>query len=103
MLTAEDLKFLDSVEMSEEEMHGRRGRNRGKRRPSRKTLSDLAFLMTYVTRKVEAAGEMAEAFSLDSVDRMFTVVAEEFEGGRNAQMHWASTVHLVRRSLGNAT
>jgi hypothetical protein len=102
MLTAQDLKFLDSVEVSEEEMNGRRGRNRGKRRPTRKTLSDLAFLMTHVTRKVEAAGQMAEVVSLESVDRMFTVVAEEFEGGRNAQKHWASVVHLVRRSRGNA-
>ena len=78
-------------------MHGRGGQHRTKRRAGRKTLSDLAFLMTYINGKVEAAGAMEEEISLWLVDNMFVVVADEFQGGQNAQKHWESVVQNVRR------
>ena len=62
-------------------MHGRTGRHRRNRRPARKPLSDLAFLKTYITLKVQSASAMVEDVSLESVDIMFVVVAEEFQGG----------------------
>jgi hypothetical protein len=95
-LKAQDLKFLDKIPLVEQEMHGRSGRQSRTRRPARKTLSDLAFLMTYITGKVE----VPEVLTLESVDIMFAVVSEEFQGGRNAQKHWESVVHDVRRLRG---
>ena len=96
-LKAADLAHLDSIPLSPEEMHGRSGRHRTKRRPARKIYSDMAFLMNYITDKVVANGMMPEEITISSVDAMYLGVAEEFGGGqRNAQKKWNTLVKELR-------
>ena len=92
-----DLAFLDNIPLADEEMQGRNGRNKNKRRAARKTYSDLAYLMNYIQEKVEQAGAMADSISLTTVDAMFRVVADEFEGPRNAQKKWSTFSQELRR------
>ena len=81
MLSAEDIKFLDQIPISQEDLHARTGANRNWRRLSRKTLCDLKFLMEYITKKVQDANRVENVITPTSVMRMFEVVAEEFQGG----------------------
>ena len=37
----------------------------------------MSFLMTYITKKVEEAGAIAEEITVTAVDAMFALVAEE--------------------------
>ena len=98
-LKASDLAHLDKIPLSaEEEMHGRAGKHRAKRRPARKIYSDMAFLMNYITEKVVANGAMADEITVSSVDAMFMGVSEEFSGGaRNAQKKWNTVVNEIRK------
>ena len=99
-LKSTDLNHLDEILLAEEEMHGRVGRNRNQRRPARKILCDIVFLMGYITTKVEEAGKMADEITLTAVDDMFRVVADEFsesELRRSAQKKWITAVHELRR------
>jgi len=57
-MTTKDFEHLDRVPLAEDEMHGRTGKSRTSRQPARKILCQLAFLMGYITRKMEEAGAM---------------------------------------------
>ena len=92
-----DLKFLDDIPLSTEELHGRTGINKNRRRPARKTYGDLKYLMDYITEKVVAAGGMQDEITETSVKQMFDAVGEEFQGGRNAQKGWQTVVSEVRK------
>jgi hypothetical protein len=78
-------------------MSGRNGKNKNKRRPASKTLSDLKFLMEYKTTKVREAGALVTEITMTNVDVMFTVVYGEFEGDRNTQKAWQSVAQDLRR------
>ena len=78
MLTPQDIKFLDEVPLTEEEVHGRTGHHRYKQRPSRKTYSDLAFLMNYIMCKVQQASRLVNQITPTSVSNMFETAADEF-------------------------
>ena len=101
MLTPQDIKFLDDIPLTEEEVHGRTGCHKYKRRPSRKTYSDLAFLMNYITRKVQQAGRLVDQITPTSVSNMFETVADEFSGGRNSQKKWNTVAHDLRKATRN--
>ena len=96
MLSAEDIKFLDQIPISQEELHARTGANRNRRRLSRKTLCDLKFLMEYITKKVQDANQVENVITPTSVMRMFEVVAEEFQGGQNSQKKWHTVANELR-------
>ena len=96
-LDAADLQFLDKLPLTRTEMHGRKIGSR--RRPARKTMCDLRYLMEYIIVKVDAAGVREEHISLESVDRMFLCVADEFQSGRNAQKKWLTVSDRVRSDL----
>ena len=98
MLDSKDLEFLDGIPLSEEEQHGRTGPNKNRRRPARKTLCDLKFLMMYITDKVVGAGRFADVITMASVVDMFSVVATEFGGARNSQKKWHTISQEIRRS-----
>jgi len=51
-----DVNFLDRIPIGTEEQHGRSGRQHQKRRPARKLLCDLKYLMGYMVEKVKAGG-----------------------------------------------
>ena len=96
MLSAEDIKFLDQILISQEELHARMGANRNRQRLSRKRLCDLKFLMEYITKKVQDANWVENVITPTSVMRMFEVVAEEFQGGRNSQKKWHTVANELR-------
>ena len=99
-LKASDLEFLDKIPLGPEEMHGRSGRHKTKRRPARKTYSDLAFLMNYITNEVEKKGGIAETITVSSVDGMYNLVVDELiPGGRDAQKKWITVVREIRKKL----
>ena len=67
-LNSKDFMFLDKIPLSAEEKHGKSGRGKNNRRESRKTYNDLAFLMKYITTRVQEAGRMEEEITISSVD-----------------------------------
>ena len=95
-----DVRFLDSIPLSPEEMQGRSGRMKDKRRLSKKTLSDMRCVMTYIQTKVERKLKIAENICLATVDEMFRVVETEFNTRRrDAQKKWTSYVSYCRNKL----
>jgi len=93
-----DVNHLDRMPVTEEEMHGRTGVWREQRRPARKILNDIKFLMKWVGSRVEAAQAVENIITISSVDRMFLAVAQEFEDGeREGQKKWNTVVNSLRR------
>jgi hypothetical protein len=98
-LTIYDVKHLDSVPIGTEEEYGRKGKNKEKRRPARKMLCDLRYLMAHVKQKVEAKGALEELITIESVDRMYSAVADCFSiNSRDAQKQWLTVVYDLRSS-----
>jgi hypothetical protein len=83
--------------LTAEELHGRNGQYKDKRRPARKIYCDLQFLMKYIIGRVESAGSMPDNITPASVDEMFLVVAPELSKGRNAQKNWQTVAGEIRR------
>ena len=99
-LKASDLEFLDKIHLGAKEMHGQSGRHKTKRRLARKTYSDLAFLMNYITNEVAKKGGIAETITVSSVDGMYNLVVDELiPGGRDAQKKWITVVREIRKKL----
>ena len=98
-LEPQDVKFLDDIPLSAQEMHGRSGRFQNSRRNSRKTLNDLSFLMKYITRRVEEANAMEQEITITSVTQMFQVVEDDFIGPRNAQKRWNTASRELRHRM----
>jgi hypothetical protein len=96
-IESKDLKHLDTLPLDETELHGRTGALKESRRPAKKTLSDLIYLMKYMTTKVEGLELFPEAITLTSVDAMYTALEPEFTGGRNSQKKWNTFVKEVRQ------
>ena len=64
-----------------------------------KALSDLSFLMGYITRKATEAGVGVPAeVTLQNVDAMYAVVVEEFSSGnRDGQKSWITICKDLRK------
>jgi hypothetical protein len=97
LLQVKDLEHLDGIPVSEEEQHGRTGRNKERRRPTRKIFYDMNYLMNYILRKVTASGGIPLAITESSVVAMFDSVEAEFHGGRNSQKRWSTVSNEVQR------
>jgi hypothetical protein len=93
-----DVKHIDSLPMGEDEEHGRTGVSKQKRRPARKILSDIKFLMGFITQKVKARGAFElENLTVATVDSMFKAVADCFDNNdRDSQRRWRTVIHDVR-------
>jgi hypothetical protein len=100
-LDISDVKHLDDVPLSQEELHGRKGRYRNQRRKTSKLLSDLKFLMEYMKRKLEERNEFRAETTLESVDAMFRSVSDLFEGPRPGQINWLTAVNKLRNTQRN--
>ena len=100
-ITIEDVNHLKEVPLAEEEMHGRTGGTRECRREPSKLLSDMRFLMKWITDKVAASpGGIKREITISAVDCMFQVVTDEFsEGERNGQKKWLTVVRSLRKRL----
>ena len=105
VLHYQDVAHIDKLPLSEEEMHGRVGKFMNQRRPVRKTLNDLKFLMEFMTQKIVETNAMPAEITLTSVDAMYQVALPhvfpegEATGGRNEQKKWNSVVFLLRKSM----
>ena len=96
-LTIIDVKHLDETPLDEEEKHGRRGKNKTRRRKARKTLTDLAYLMNFVKNKVVSRGKYEVEITIAAVDRMFQSVVDCFDiNERDTQKRWTTIVNDVR-------
>ena len=98
LLHAKDLEHLDDLPVSEEEQHGRTGLNKERRRPTRKILYDMTYLMNYITEKVTARNGIPLAITNSSVLVMFELVEAEFHGGRNSQKRWSTVLNEVQKA-----
>ena len=102
-LQLSDVKHLDDIELGEEELHGRKGRYKLQRRKSTKILSDMKFLMEYVTRKVRERNAFRAEITIATVDSMFDAVADLLSSNaRNAQLNWLTAVGRLRTEHRNA-
>lgn len=96
-LQVKDLEHLDAIPLSEEEQHGHTGRNKERRRPTRKIFFDMTYLMTYITTKVTENGGIPLVITDSAVVRMFELVGGVFLGGRNAQKRWSTVSNEVQK------
>ena len=97
MLNFLDVKHLDAVPLSAEEMHGRTGKHKEKRRTATKVLCDLNFLMKFVHDKVVERGKFEQHITVASVDRMFLAVIDCFDlKDRDEQKRWSTVVNGIR-------
>ena len=96
-LQVKDLEHLDAIPLSEEEQHGRTGRNKERRQPSRAIFFDMTYLMTYITTKVTENGGIPLVITDSAVVRMFELVGGVFLGGRNAQKRWSTVSNEVQK------
>jgi hypothetical protein len=97
-LHQDDFKHIDKYPIEEDEEHGRKGKHKNSRRPARKILSDIKFLMNFIRSKLSEKGILEESeVSIHTVNTMFKAVADCFEkGNRDAQKQWTSVVHDIR-------
>jgi hypothetical protein len=96
-LEVTDVNHLDDIPLAEDEMHGRTGAYKDRRRSSTKVLSDMFILMEYIMGKVTERGVQVAVITAESVDRMFLAIADVFtEAERDAQKRWLSVLLNVR-------
>jgi hypothetical protein len=80
-LSSDGVKFLDSLPFVEEEMHGRTGRFKEKRRASQKIFADLKFLMDYMETNVREEASVPAEITITTVDAICMVVLPFICGG----------------------
>jgi hypothetical protein len=99
-LEVTDLNHLDDPPLDEDEMHGRTGKYKDRRRAATKVLSDLHFIMEYISTKVTERNLQEAVITPESVDRMFIALLDIFtEAERDAQKRWVSVVlNVIRRN-----
>ena len=85
------MNHLDSIPITQEEMHGRTGKFSRQRCPAKKILCDMKFIMNWVDAKVVSKGGKEATINVASVDQMFRLVADLFlEKERDAQKQWTT-------------
>jgi hypothetical protein len=98
-LTTTDVSHFDKTELDSTETHGRVGQNR---RPSKKMMCDLRFLMRFVTELVKSKDAMETTITISAVDKMFLAVSEKFDvGTRDLQKQWLTVVRELRKNKTN--
>jgi hypothetical protein len=94
ILTSADVAHLDALPLAVGE----------RRRPARKVLADLRFVMTFVETKVREANRWVDDHNARSIAEMFRVVEHHFiissnrsHDRRNSQIKWQTMVQLLRK------
>ena len=106
LLASKDFKFLDGVALLPQEQQRQRGPKSNKRRPSRKTYSDMKFLMDYITKGAKEKGfDVKKDRSATKVHRMFEAISPELYAKTKAstrgenQHKWPTFVFKLRKVL----
>jgi putative protein kinase ArgK-like GTPase of G3E family len=95
ILTSADVAHLDALPLAAGE----------RRRPARKVLADLRFLMMYVEMKVREANRWTDNHTATGIAQMFRVVEHHFiitstnrsHNRRDSQIKWQTMVQLLRK------
>ena len=100
LITTKDVGHLDKIPIQEEERHARTVTHKESRRPARKILSDIEFLMVYITDLVKANGTFEATITLSSVDRMYdSVSAQLLFNNRDVLKLWYSSVKEIHKRV----
>ena len=77
-----------------------------KRRPARKTLSDMRYLMTFLETKLKASNKWTDIHDTTTVTKMYRDVENclvirndgriDGDGRRDSQLKWKTMVNLIR-------
>jgi hypothetical protein len=97
----EDVRHIDKKPISDQESHGRRGNNKGKRRKAVKILLDMNFIIKYIKHKLEKKGmwfKRHEPITQQKVNNMFAEVNDDFMvNRRDVQKSWITVVRQVQK------
>jgi hypothetical protein len=93
-----DIRFLDAIPLSKEEMQNRSGRYSMQRRKTRKTLADVRYLMNAMTFMVKRANAYRNVINVTTVDFMFQAIEEELiTQAKDLRKDWHSIIKYVRK------
>jgi hypothetical protein len=95
-----DVNHLDKVPLGDEELHGRKGLFQNARRPARKILYEMKWIMNYAHAKVKERNLFPAKISPATVDQMFQDISDIFPNNtseRSQQVHWG-TVYKQKTS-----
>ena len=96
-LDIKDDKHIDDKPLSDEEKHRRVGKFKEQQRSTYKQLSDLQFLMKYITTKVVEHNLMAQIITYRTVDDLFALVSDKLNvSEQNLQKAWLTVVREIR-------
>ena len=95
ILSSNDVVHLDALPLAAGE----------KRRPARKVLADLRFVMMYIEMKVREADRWTDEHNATSIAQMFRAVEHHFiiassnrsHNRRDSQIKWQTMVQLLRK------
>ena len=92
-----DIKHINDIPLSIDEMHRRTGKYAGRRRRQSKQLSDMNFLMRILTKYVKDSGHFEEIITLSSTERMYAVISDELnKKTRDLQKLWLTVAKDLR-------
>ena len=98
-----DIVCLDSVEKTENEKRGSKGKFKNNRQPGRKVYSDIKFLCNFIEDAAKAAGLDASDKSILNLQRMFDVAAPKLQPNGSAkakaQNRWTTVCFNLRKRL----
>ena len=101
LLKTTDINHIDNIPLDASEMHGRRGNNINQQRASSKIISDLRFVMKFVTDRAAESGlivDRNESVSIRKINDMFAVsevIIVRYV--RDIQKQWMSCVKCLRK------
>jgi len=71
-----DKLMMSSIWTRYQSETGRKGNKKGNRRPARKAISDMKFLMSFIKNKVVEKSALESDITLEAVDRMYVAVVD---------------------------
>jgi hypothetical protein len=101
ILEPKELKHLNLIPLAPEELKGRTGKYKDRRRDISKTWSDIRKIMKFILDNVIARGAFEDTITPAAVDRMFMAVADLFtQEERDAQHNWyTALLRVIKRGL----
>jgi hypothetical protein len=100
IITHADVKHLDKRPITEEELHGRRGKNKLNRREATKVLCDMKFMIAQIQLRLDAHDLrflQNEPVTQRRVNDMFAAINDSFLiNERDVQKSWLSVVRDLR-------
>jgi hypothetical protein len=97
LIKAIDVKHIDKIPLTKQEMHRRTGKYKMQRRKAHKGLQDINALMRVLTKLVVDVGKMETKITITSVERMYKVISKKLNiEERDLQKMWSTVAKDVR-------